>query len=139
MADRPTIDELVSAAILHFETQVIPAVKGDGRLYFQTLVAINVLKVAERELKLGWSHLVAAWDGLNALEGEPLQLPASPDAAKAALEERERDLCVRIRAGDYDDEPRKAVLFGYLFESVKRSLEVANPRFLHTLAEEDQN
>lgn len=139
MYDRPTIDELVSAAIQHFETQVIPAVKGDGKLYFQTLVAINVLKVAERELKLGWSHLTAAWDGLNALDSQPHPLPSNPDDAKTTLAERERDLCVRIRAGDYDDEPRKTALFEYVFDSVRMSLEVANPRFLQTVVEEDKS
>ena len=138
MVDRPTIDELLSAAIQHFETHVIPAVKADGKLYFQTLVAINVLKVAERELKLGWTHLLAEWDGLNALEGQPRDLPSNPDEAKIALAERERYLCAHIRAGDYDDEPRKSALFEYVLSSVTRSLEVANPKFLQTLAEEDE-
>jgi hypothetical protein len=138
MYDRPTIDELVSAAILHFETQVIPAVKGDPRLYFQTLVAINVLKVAERELRLGWSHLVAEWEGMNMLEGQPRPLPDSPDALKEALAERQRELCAGIRAGDYDAASRETVLFEYLLSSVKMSLEVANPKFLQALAEEDK-
>lgn len=138
MYDRPTIDELVNAAIQHFEAQVIPAVKGDGKLYFQTLVAINVLKVAERELKLGWSHLLAEWNDLNALEGQPRDLPTDPNALRTALAERERNLCARIRVGDYDDATRKTALFEYVVGSVTRSLEVANPRFLQTLAEEEK-
>ena len=100
MYDRPTIDELISSAIQHFEAQVIPAVKDNSKLYFQTLVAINVLKVAEREWKLGWSHLLAEWDGLNALEGESPALPTDPNDIKTTLAERERNLCARIRSGD---------------------------------------
>lgn len=138
MYDRPTIDELLSATVQHFETQVIPAVKDNGKLYFQTLVAINVLKVAERELKLGWSHLLAEWNDLNALEGQPRDLPSDPDAIKTALVERQQQLCARIRAGDYDEPPHETALFEYVLGSVTRSLEVANPRFLQTLAEEDK-
>jgi hypothetical protein len=137
MYERPTIDELIAAAIGHFETQVIPAVKADPKLYFQTLVAVNVLRVAERELKLGWSHLSHEWDRLNALEGKMFDLPASPDEARMALAKRERDLSLRIRGGDYDDNPGKSALFQHLLNSVRMSLEVANPKFLHTLAEED--
>ena len=139
MYDRPTIDELISAAIQHFEAQVIPAVKDNSKLYFQTLVAINVLKVAERELKLGWSHLLAEWDGLNALEGKSRALPTDPNGIKTALAERERALCARIRAGDYDDTARETALFEYVLGSVTRGLEVANPRFLQMLAEEDRS
>lgn len=138
MYDRPNLDELISAAIQHFEAQVIPAVKGDGKLYFQTLVAVNVLKVAERELKLGWSHLLAEWNALNTLEGQPRELPSDPDAAKTTIAERQHNLCIRIRAGDYDDESHKSALFEYVLGGVTRSLEVANPKFLQTLAEEDK-
>lgn len=137
MYDRPSLDELLSAAIVHFETHVIPAIKSDQRLYFQTLVAVNVLKVAERELALGQQHFAAEWTSLNRLEGDDIQPPTDALAAKAALEKRLSALCARIRAGEYDAEPARSALFDHLVASVRRSLEVANPRFLQALVRED--
>ncbi len=128
MNDRPTLEELIEAARLHIETNVIPAVKGDARLYFQTLVAINVLRVAERELTHGWSHLQAEWRRLDHLEGEAQTIPASPTEAAEALRVRNAELCARIRAGEYDAE--SAALFAHLQANVREALEIANPKFL---------
>lgn len=139
MYDRPNLEELLSAAIAHFESQVIPAVKADQRLYFQTLVAVNVLKVAERELALGQSHFSAEWASLNRLEGEDIQLPPDAADAKTTLAQRHSTLCARIRAGDYDADPARSALYDHLVGSVRRSLEVANPKFLQTLAQEDSS
>jgi len=50
--DRPDVSELIDAVRQHLEQQVIPAVKDDPKLYFQTLVAANVLKIAGRDLAL---------------------------------------------------------------------------------------
>jgi hypothetical protein len=138
MYDRPNQNELLSAAIAHFETHVIPAIKADQRLYFQTLVAINVLKVAERELALGQTHFAAEWASLNKLEGEDAQLPSDLASAQAALEKRLSALCARVRAGDYDADPARTALYDHLVNSVRRSLEVANPKFLQALAMEDE-
>ena len=59
MIDRPTLAELIDAARMHMETNVIPAVREDRKLYFRTLVAINVLKIAERELELAFVRALA--------------------------------------------------------------------------------
>jgi hypothetical protein len=136
MNDRPTLEELIDAARMHLETNVIPAIKGDARLYFQTLVAINVLRVAERELLHGWSHAQAEWRRLDQLEGESLPMPASPSEAAAALRARNAVLSARIRAGDYDAE--SAALFAHLLATVRESLEIANPKFLETVDGEAQ-
>lgn len=131
MNDRPTLEELIDAARMHLETNVIPAIKGDARLYFQTLVAINVLRVAERELTFGWSHLQAEWRRLDQLEGAAQPLPTSPAEAAAALRARNADLSARIRAGDYDED--STALFAHLRATVREALEIANPKFLHAV------
>jgi len=134
MVDRPTLEELIDAARMHIETEVIPAIKGDAKLYFQTLVAINVLRVAERELTLGWSHLQAEWRRLDRLEGESQSMPASPTEAAAALRARNAALCSRIRAGAYD--ANAGELVAHLRATVREALEVANPKFLQTVESE---
>jgi hypothetical protein len=138
MYDRPNLSELIDAARQHFETHVIPAIKGDAKLYFQTLVAINVLKVAERQLALGWTHLQAEWSRLDALYGETMPIPIDPTEAEMALASRVTALCGEIRAGMYYGE-KKALLFDHLLATAGEALEVANPKFLQIVREEAQN
>ncbi len=135
MYDRPNLPELIDAVRLHLETNVIPAVKSDPKLYFQTLVAINVLKIAQRETQLSWAHLRAEWDSLNALEAEDHHLPADPLDALTALDARNLILCEDIRQGLYDD--RRDALFQHLIAVTCAQLEVANPKFLQTITAED--
>jgi hypothetical protein len=47
--DRPTAAELVEATREFLEREVLPTLE-DGRLRFRTLVAINALGIAQREL-----------------------------------------------------------------------------------------
>jgi hypothetical protein len=49
MSDRPTAAELVEAAREFLEREVLPTL-ADHRLRFRTLVAINALGIAQREL-----------------------------------------------------------------------------------------
>lgn len=127
MYDRPTLHELLAAVRHHLESAVIPAAKAlNHKLYFQTLVAANVLKIAERELIFAEPHLHAEWGRLNLLLGEQ-PLPTEPAARRAALAERNRDLCAQIRAGRYDD---SALLFRHLKACATEQLEVANPKWL---------
>lgn len=136
--DRPYLDELLAAVCGHLEAHVIPAVKADAKLYFQTLVAANVLKIAERELALGWVQAGAEWARLNALLGTDEPLPADPSTVQPALAERNRALCEAIRAGAFDDEPAWTALFEHLLETARAALEIANPKFLAALAAEDE-
>ncbi len=127
MYDRPTLHELLAAVRHHLESAVIPAAKAlNHKLYFQTLVAANVLKIAERELIFAEPHLHAEWGRLNLLLGEQ-PLPTEPAARRAALAERNRDLCAQIRAGRHDD---SAPLFRHLKACATEQLEVANPKWL---------
>ena len=76
MSDRPTATELVEAVAEFLSAEVLPAAT-DHRLKFRTLVALNALAIASRELasdKLSLSH------------------------------EDVTELARRIRAGDVDDE-----------------------------------
>ena len=133
MYDRPNLSELIEAARLHMETAVIPAVKADRKLYFQTLVAINVLKIAERELLLGDAHAQAEWESLNTLEGVDTPIPNRLSDIKDALSERNAALSAAIRTGAYDD----TVLLHHLKMTTTNQLEVANPKYLEKLAYED--
>jgi hypothetical protein len=133
MYDRPTASELLDAARMHLEQQVIPAVRADPKLYFQTLVAINVLKIVGREIALGDSHAAAEWAGLNMLEGKAIELPTPLSTLNTALASRNQALCAAIRAGDYDEPQKKAALFSHLMMTTAAQLEVANPKFLQTV------
>lgn len=137
MYDRPTLSELLDAVRMHLETAVVPAVREDRKLYFQTLVTINVLKIAERELSMGSDHLRAEWGRLNTLDGGGYHPPSSDVEMRVELAERNRALCAAIRAGQYDDMTR--TLFSHLKMTSIEQLQVANPKFLSTLMKEDQH
>lgn len=134
MYDRPTAAELIEAARMHLEEQVIPVAKAaNHKLYFQTLVAINVMRIVERELALSSGHLRAEWSRLNMLLGDQ-PLPPDSEALQTGIAERSAQLCAAIRAGEYDD---NRALFSHLKATTIEQLEVANPKFLAALAAED--
>lgn len=136
MYDRPSAQELIEAARLHMETAIVPAVKADRKLYFQTLVAINVLKIVGREMDMGAAQVEAEWSRLNAFLGTSDAMPARAADQVAALSERNRTLAAAIRAGEYD---ANADLLAHLQATAVEQLQVANPRFLATLAAEDDD
>ena len=76
MGDRPTAAKLVEATREFLEHEILPTLD-DHRLKFRTLVAMNALAIAQRDLEL-------------------------PDPGPS--EEELRDLARRIRAGDATDE-----------------------------------
>ncbi|GAB4323457.1 MAG: hypothetical protein Kow00117_11940 [Phototrophicales bacterium] len=136
MYDRPTAQELIEAVRLHLEQAIIPAVKADRKLYFQTLVAINVLKIVEREMTLREDHLEAEWERMNTfIEGGSLFEFARTDQCENVLRLANRTLCQEIRQGKYDDDDH--ALFAHLKQTVMEQLEVANPRYLKKIAAED--
>lgn len=137
MYDRPTLTELLDAVRAHLEHQIVPLLKDDRKRYYQTLVAINVLRIAERELTMSAEHALAEWQRLNFVQQEVTPIPADPEAAKAAITERNRRLCMQINAGEFDANPQQAMLFEHLLQTAVEQLQVANPRFLQALALED--
>ena len=128
MFDHPTAAELIAAARMHLERQVIPSI-AEPRLRFQTLVAANVLAIVERELVAGEAPLAAAWRRVADLEGESAAEPAR-EALRAAVAAQAHQLCESIRAGAYDDGPRRQELLAHLRLTAEEELAVANPRFL---------
>ncbi|HJZ49902.1 MAG TPA: DUF6285 domain-containing protein [Roseiflexaceae bacterium] len=135
MFDHPTAAELIAAARLQLEQQVIPSI-AEPRLRFQTLVAANVLAIVERELADGEKHLAAAWRRAADLEGDTAAQPAG-EALRAAVAAQARRLCAAIRSGEYDDGARRAALLTHLRRSAEGELAVANPRFLERMKTEE--
>lgn len=136
MNDRPTLPELIAAVRGHLETHVIPALKagGDPRLYFQTLIAANLLAIAGREIDGGHAHRLATWHELAIWDAQhETYPPADPAAFEAALAARDAALCASIRTGALDDDP---ALLDALIGRATRGLEIANPRLLLTLITE---
>jgi hypothetical protein len=98
--DRPTPQELAEAVREFLQDEILPIID-DHRLRFRTLVAINGLGIAEREL---WATT-------------PQQL--------GQQREEDWELARKIRAGDI---PENAVAL--LKEQVAQKLRVSNPRYL---------
>jgi hypothetical protein len=99
MHDRPTALELIEAVTEFLSSEVLPAAS-DHRLKFRTLVALNALGIARRELQS---------------ESDSLLLS----------EEERAGLAARIRAGD---PPADALPL--LKEHVAAKLRVSNPSYL---------
>jgi hypothetical protein len=136
MYDRPNAQELLDAARIHLEQNVVPAIRSDPKLYFQTLVTINVLKIVGREIALGANHAATEWAGLNMVTEEEIAPPASLSDIQAAIKERNIQLCIAIRHGDYDTADKAQILFQHLKMTTVAQLEVANPKFLQTVMSE---
>ena len=104
----PSAAELVEAVREFLERDVMAAT--EGRLQFHTRVAVNVLAIVERELRVGPEQRVAAAGRLEALGFAD-----------------EAGLAAAIRAGSLDerwDEVKAAV-----WASVRDRLAVANPEY----------
>jgi Domain of unknown function (DUF6285) len=100
MHDRPTALELIEAVTEFLQTEVLPAA-ADHRSKFRTLVALNALGIAYRELTEGESDTVLLGPG------------------------EARELARRIRAGEASDD-----MLPLLKEQVAAKLRVSNPRYL---------
>ena len=129
MQDRPTELELVEAVAQFLEAEVIP-VTTDSRLRFRLLIAINVLKLVERELEAGEAPLKLEWRQLVSLLGRPAQEPPlSVAALRIALQELNQELCSRIRAGEAEGSWGEAV-FDHVYQVGIEKLRITNPHYL---------
>ncbi len=106
---RPTAGELVEAVREWVERDVQGAT--EGRVAFHARVAVNALRMVERELSLASAHA----------EDHAAQLAALGVADEAALARE-------IRSGGLDD--RASEVRAVVAASVRAKLEVANPRWL---------
>ncbi|MEO1287443.1 MAG: DUF6285 domain-containing protein [Chloroflexota bacterium] len=136
MYDRPSSTELIQAAIDHFQTKIVPLTKAENhQLYFQTIVAVNVLKIALRDIEKRPEHLRAEWERLAQFSDEALSPIENNEALEQALSQANQALAKRIREGEFDDDE---ALFQHLVQTTVEQLEVARPKFLATLASEDE-
>ena len=110
--DVPTAAQLVEAVREFLESDVMPAT--EGRVQFHTRVAVNALRMVERELDVG-----------------PVQAAAHRDALHRLGVADEGELAAAIRAGTLDE--RRAEVVDVLRATVRAKLEVANPRYLSPL------
>ena len=99
MTDRPTAVELLEAVTEFLSSEVLPTVT-DPRLRFRTLVALNALGIAYRELTDG-------------------------GGSEPQSEEQLAELARRIRAGDVPEDA-----LAILKEHVAAKLRISNPAFL---------
>jgi hypothetical protein len=99
MPDRPTALELIEAVTEFLTAEVLPAA-ADHRLKFRTLVALNALGIAYRELNSASNSLLL-----------------SPDEVAA--------LARRIRSGDVPEDA-----LATLKEHVGAKLRISNPSYL---------
>ena len=127
MHDRPDSTELIAAARLFLETELLPALT-DQRLRFQTLVAAHVLGIVERELPAEETdlHWELAW--LSDALGEAAAPAATLAEFRKQVREGNRRLCGSIRQGNFDGEVAYRQLGAKLREVVSRKLRVANPK-----------
>jgi hypothetical protein len=114
MYDKPTAAELVGVVRAFLEEQAMPAL--EGRVAFHARVAVNALAIVARQLELGPAAEAAERERLAALLGRD-----------ASLDEQNRELCRRIRAGELGvDTPG---LVSHLRETTLAKLAVDQPRY----------
>ncbi|HEV8059955.1 MAG TPA: DUF6285 domain-containing protein, partial [Gemmataceae bacterium] len=101
MHDRPDSTELIAAARLFLETELLPALT-DQRLRFQTLVAAHVLSIVERELPAEETDLHWEVTWLSEILGEAIPPLVTLADLREYVREANRRLCVSIRHGNFD-------------------------------------
>lgn len=120
-----------SEQLVHARTQIkaalLPGIADPG-LRFRTLVAANVLAIAERQLNLAPAQREAELQRLRILLADDEQLQS--------LEAMGDRLWQRVAAGDYDQGAGRQALLEHLKQTAVDKLEIANPKLLDRLAEE---
>lgn len=120
MQDAPSAAELVEAVREFLEQEVAPG-QTDRRARFRTLVAINALAIAQRELESGEALAREELDSLALL----LDARLDPGPPRERLLELNRELCARIRRGE-----APPGTLAHLRRVGAAKLRVASPRYL---------
>ena len=114
MQNRPTAAELTGAVATFLEQDVMPGL--NGALRFQCRVAVNALRIVERELELA--------PGLNAEERSRLVRLLG---TTGNLDDLNRELCRRVRDGVLSiDDPD---LLAHLKQTIMGKASIDNPRY----------
>jgi len=127
VAERPTKRELLLAVQKFLERELLPGLEGVQRFY--TRVSVNVLGIVLRELELEGEQRPAQHARLAALLDRDAPAPAQPEALERAIEELERELCARIRAGFGDAPDERARLLAHLRATAAERIAVSNPNW----------
>jgi hypothetical protein len=127
VAERPTQQELLGAVRSFLEKELMPELEGVRR--FHTRVAANALAIVARELELWPEQLPARHARLADLVGRGEPAPQGTPELARRIEELERELVARIRAGDADAGPFRARVLAHLHTSVRERLAVSNPGY----------
>ena len=114
MQDQPSALELLQAVRSFIQDQAIPRL--EGRAAFHARIAVNVLAIVERGLEHGPAQDAAERERLEALLGHT-----------DSLDELNRELCRRIRAGEMDLDTLGLV--AHLRETTLAKLAVDQPRY----------
>ncbi len=125
--DRPTVSELLRAVQTFIERDLLPELEGVKR--FHARVSANVLAIVQRELALAGEQRPAQHARLSALLGHAEPAPSDPRALDRAVEELERELCTRIRAGFGESGDERARLLAHLRATSAERLAVSNPGY----------
>ena len=127
MQDRPTYDELLAAVEYFLDTEIVPNVPGARG--FHGRVAANAIRIVRRELEREDEALAAEWAGLDAL-----LVPATPPIGRvplrAALRERNEELCAQIRDGHADEGAFAESARGHVRGVVREKLRATDPELL---------
>jgi len=127
MQDRPTVPELLQAARDFLAQELLPTV-ADPRLRYHLQIALNVLRIVEREAPGEQSRLRAEHGALRDLLGlEPAAPPEDPALLRAEVLEANRALCERIRRGEADGGPWRPRVLAHVEAAVDAKLAVNNP------------
>ena len=105
----------------------MPELEGVRR--FHVRVSVNALAIVLRELELEAEQRPAQFARLCGLLGRSEAPPSDPRALDRAVEELERELCARIRAGFGDEPDDRARLLSHLRETAAERLAVSNPSY----------
>lgn len=136
MTDQLDLHALLDAVRLHIEANVLPELRAEPRLYFQTLVALNLLKIGQREIAHGVELLREEWYAFNQLCGENPEVPEREDSLASELNVRRAALGNAIRVGKYDSPDLTKDLVVFLERTVGSQLELNNPGLSARLAKE---
>lgn len=127
MQDRPTAIELLAAIERFLQEELLPS--ATGARGFHARVAANTVRIVRREMEIEDEALDAEWSRLDVILG-PAPRPARRDELRAALHQRTRDLCERIRRGEADGGDFGARVRDHVRQTVRDKLRATNPGWI---------
>src|SRR3972149_1966389 len=136
MLARPTALELLQALRDLPDREILPGL-ADARLKYQTLIAINALRMLEREVPDEAGRLRAEFGALQELLGRSrTDPPGDPALLRGCVLEANRELCERIRQGLADAGPWRQRVLAHVRSAVEEKLRINNPARLEAFLAE---